>query len=491
MDFLELVRGPLAYQQKAPITFLWITRLSVMLFGKGEMALRLFSFICSIVSLLVFLPVARHFLKPFGVAVALSILAFSGPLVFHGVEAKQYSVEILATIVCLYLYIRFRGKTDSVSLLLWGFWGAVVVWFSYPAIFVLAGIAFAICFTYLIKRDWNLLFPSIIPFSLWLISFAINYLFFTQKHHEGSEWLVQWFRNRDAFMPLPPTSVSDLAWFFHAAYMTMRFSLGLLWIYFTHENPFIQLLLRMSVLPLLLGMAGVISFFKYDKQVLLILMFPCLLALIASGLEIFPFFERLTVFMAPLFILLIVHGCEKVMTLFPAQSKWKYAIPALLLAGPFMNSTLQVINTELFGEHKHSNQRAGFLFINNRLQKGDQVYMFWNNLHFYQYYKEAYNLNFEAVQGKDIKFESTDIEDYQHRLDNQINSYAGSERVWIMYNKFHKYEIGEMENQIPWYDNEKVIPGELLHDRFSAIGKEIESYETGEFRVSLFDLSGK
>jgi hypothetical protein len=289
MDFLELVKGPLAYQQKAPITFLWITRLSVMLFGKGEMALRLFSFICSIISLLVFLPVARYFLKPLGVAVALGILALSGPLVFHGVEAKQYSVELLATIICLYLYTRFRGKTDSASLLLWGLWGAIVVWFSYPAIFVFAGIAFAICLTHLFKRDWNSLFRSIFPFSLWLISFAINYLFFTQKHHEGSEWLVQWFRNKDAFMPLPPTSVSDLAWFFHAAYMTMRFSLGLLWIYFTHENQFIQLLLRMPMLPLLMGVAGVISFFKYDKPVLLILIFPCLLALIASGVEIFPF----------------------------------------------------------------------------------------------------------------------------------------------------------------------------------------------------------
>jgi hypothetical protein len=195
--------------------------------------------------------------------------------------------------------------------------------------------------------------------------------------------------------------------------------------------------------------------------------------------------------MAPLFILLIVYGCEKIMTLFPAQSKWKYVIPALLLAGPLMNSTLQIINTKLFGEHKYSDQRAGFLFINDRLQKGDQVYMFWNNLHFYQYYKEAYNLNFEAVQGRDVKFESTDIEDYQQRLDSQINSYAGKKRVWIMYNKFHKYEIGEMENQIPWYDKEEVIPGNLLHNRFSAIGKEIESYETGEFKISLFDLSGK
>jgi 4-amino-4-deoxy-L-arabinose transferase-like glycosyltransferase len=491
MNFVELIKGPLAYQQKAPITFLWITRLSVIIFGKGEMALRLFSFICGIVSLLVFLPVARYFLKPLGVAIALAILALSGPLVFHAVEAKQYSVEVLATIVALYLYTKYHLKMNFMSLILWGLSGAVIVWFSYPAIFVLAGIAFAVCLTYLVKRDWTSLFRSILPFSMWLVSFAISYLFFTQKHHEGSEWLVQWFRDRGAFMPMPPTSVSDLGWFFHTAYMTLRFSLGLLWIYFTHDNKVIQLLLRMPMLPLLLAVIGLVSFFKHNKQELMILTFPCLLALVASGMEIFPFFERLTVFLAPLLILLIVHGCEKAMTLLPTHSKWKYVIPALLLAGPIMNSAMQLFNTGLFGEHKSSAQREGFLFINDRLQKDDQVYMFWNNLHFYQYYKEAYNLDFEAVQGKDVKFESADLQDYQQRLDNQIKPYAGKKRVWVMYNKYHKYEIGEMENQIPWYDKESIIPGQILYERFSAIGKELDSYETSEFRVSLFDLSGQ
>lgn len=46
-----------------------------------------------------------------------------------------------------------------------------------------------------------------------------------------------------------------------------------------------------------------------------------------------------------------------------------------------------------------------------------------------------------------------------------------------------------MEDQIPWYDKEDIKPGQILHEHFSALGKELDSYQTGEFRVSLFDLS--
>lgn len=421
MDFFELATQPLEYQQKAPIGFLWMVRLCVIIFGNQEMALRLFSTICGIVTLLLFLPVARFFLKPLGVAVSMGILAMAGPLVFHAVEVKQYSVELLATVIALYLYIRYHNKTDYRSLLLWGIWGALVVWFSYPSIFILAGIAFAVCLSYLINRSWSSLLRSIFPFSLWLISFAINYFLFTYKHlGPNSDWLLHWFKVRGAFMPLPPSSLSDLLWFFHTAYMTMRFTLGLLWIYFTHDNQLIQLVIRMPWLPLIIGGAGLISFYRQSRQFLMVLIFPCLLALFASALEIFPFYERLTVFLAPTFIILIARGCEKIMALIPTNSRWKYALPVILLAGPFMNSIIQLANPKLFGEHKFSEQRESFIYINDRLQQDDVVYVFWNDLHAYRYYKEAYSLKYDIIQGNDVKYVSSNINEYQANLENEI-----------------------------------------------------------------------
>ena len=48
MSFWELVAGSFMYEQKAPIGYLWAVKLCVLLLGKQEEALRLFSLLCGI-----------------------------------------------------------------------------------------------------------------------------------------------------------------------------------------------------------------------------------------------------------------------------------------------------------------------------------------------------------------------------------------------------------------------------------------------------------
>lgn len=139
MNFQELATQTLDYQQKAPIGVLWIVKLLVNLWGTNEMVLRLFPLLCGIVSLFVFLPVVKYFLRPMGVIVAIGILALAPPLIFHSVEIKQYATELLATILLFYLYIRYKDINTISALFLWGFWIAVIIWFSYSALFIFAG----------------------------------------------------------------------------------------------------------------------------------------------------------------------------------------------------------------------------------------------------------------------------------------------------------------------------------------------------------------
>jgi len=163
MNFLELTAPMLDYEQKAPLGFLWIERVMVLLFGNGEMALRLFPLLCGIASLFLFRPVARYFLKPVGVVVAMGILAAAPPLIYHAVEAKQYSTELFATVIALFLYTRFHKQMALPSLLLWGVSGALLLWFSFSSIFILAGMAMGICLHYLIKKNGGTFF---VPLSL-------------------------------------------------------------------------------------------------------------------------------------------------------------------------------------------------------------------------------------------------------------------------------------------------------------------------------------
>ena len=61
-SFLELLK-PLDYHQVVPFGFLTIEKLLVQSFGNNEYILRMFPFICGIISLFLFYRVAKHTIK--------------------------------------------------------------------------------------------------------------------------------------------------------------------------------------------------------------------------------------------------------------------------------------------------------------------------------------------------------------------------------------------------------------------------------------------
>lgn len=491
LDFLSLATGPLEYEQKAPIGFLWLSKLSVLLFGMGEKALRLVPLISGIISLFVFVPVARYFLQPLGAFIALVILAVAPPLIFHAVEAKQYSTELLGTIIILYLYIQFHEKRDLKSLLLWGLLGVILLLFSLSSIFVMAGLASAVSLHHLYKKDWNSFFKHLLPFSIWMIGFVAYYLIFLAKNAD-SEWLKYWFEVRGGFMPMPPDSVSDIKWFAHAVYDFQRYPLGLMWTDFTHENQMIRALFRLPLIPLLLFSSGILALGKANIKHCMILVFPLLLTMLASGLKFYPFYERLLVFLAPLSIILIAYGCIYAYNWAASYGKIRYIIPALLVAAPLVSSAKQVINTNYFGDYKRSLQRSAFLYVDERLLPQDEVYVNWNSQHSYRFYKEAYKLKYDAMIGNDPRFISTNYDEYFTHLEPELKAMDGKKRVWLIYHRRVWLKIGDYDEQPAWYFKENVPGGgDLLHEKFKSMGKEIDSYQTGEFKVSLFDLSAE
>jgi uncharacterized membrane protein YuzA (DUF378 family) len=488
MNFLELTAPALDYEQKAPIGFLWLVKLAVILFGKGEMALRLIPLLAGIATLFVFLPVARCFLKPLGVVVAVGILALAPPLVYHAVEIKQYSTELLATVVALYLYIQFYKKTDFKSVWLWGLSGAFIIWFSYAAIFILAGMAGGLGFYYLIRRDWPALMRTTLVGTLWLLSFVINYFLFTNKYAD-SAWLVIWFQKEAGFMPFPPTSLADLKWFGSTLYRVFFYPLGFIWQSPPLTTRLGNLLLRIPVLPFLYLSAGLIAVFKQNNKFFWVLFLPVLLTLVASGLQIYPFYERLIVFLAPIFILFIAWGFDFLTHFLASAARWRYLFAVLLLAVPLASSAIQVFNPEYFGGYKKAYHRETLLYVNDHFQPGDVVYVYWNVQHTYKFYKEAYGLKFNAIEGKDVRYASDSTEEYFRNLTPDFKKIAGKKRVWVIYNKFYVIKIGDIVDT-PAYYYAELIDGEKLINKFLAMGQERQTYKTVDVNVHLFDFSG-
>ena len=341
MDFGQLARPALLYEQKAPVLFLWLCRAAVAVFGEREMALRLVPLLSGLAGLLLFVPVARALLRPLGAAVAVGALALAPPLIYHSVEIKQYSTELLATVVALWLFVRYRHRPGWVALTAWGLAGAALVWLSYAVIFVLVATAGAVSLSYLRRRNWPQLLRHALPFGLWAVSFGVNYLLFTSKYTE-SGWLVYWFETLGAFLP-PPTSWAALKWPFYQLYLALDYPLGLLLDRSVLGSALPRLLLR--VVPLGCFVAGLWAFLRQDRPLFLLLVFAVVLTMLASGLEKYPFYERLIVFLAPVFLLFIAGGCDYLSQWFARRAgsrRWVgVALVGLLLLPPLLASARQ------------------------------------------------------------------------------------------------------------------------------------------------------
>ena len=489
--FIDLVSTPLDYQQKAPIGFLWVVRLLVLLLGKSEMVLRLFSLLCGIASLFVFVPVARYFLKPTGVAIALAILAIAPPVIYHAVEIKQYSADLLATIVILWLYIRYHARATWQSLLQWGLLGFSINLFSYSAIFILAGMAGSLGLWYIYQNKWSLLFRSVPTFFMWLAGFVVSYYLLSYKYPD-SEWLMIYFRNEESFMPLLPTSLTEVSWFLKKLFSIVHYPLGLDW---TDRPPaaynvVLRTMMRMVLLPVLFLSIGLVYFFRKDKQNFMVLTFPIVLTLLASAFEFYPVLDRLILFWSPLLIILIAQGCYKSTNFISTTNKWRYVLPFLLLAPALANSAIQVVNPALFGGWKKSFQRESLFYIKDKFKPGDIVYVYWNNVPNYRVYQDMYNLKLDAVEGSDVRFISQDVNDFFKKLEPDYKHFSGKKRVWLIHNKLADVNMGDIPFKPDWYFA-KVAETEIIRDKFSELGKLIDSYQTSDVNVYLYDLTAK
>jgi hypothetical protein len=494
LSFTQILHQPLDFQQKAPIGYLLVVKFCTMLFGPREMGLRFFPLICGIASLFVFQPVARKFLGQLGLVVAIGILALAPPLVYHSVEAKQYGVELFGTILLLYNYIRYRDKTDMRSILVWGLWGAIIAWFSYSSVFIMAGLALTIGLKCLFEKRWVMLPKLILLFALWFGSFAVNYIIFTQKDaHTG--WLVYFFVKHEAFIPHSGEAIKWLAAHFIGFF---NYPLGLSWAVVYQHGPLYQMLYRVAWVPMILCVLGIYYLLKHDKWLLLLIFGTFLIVLAASAVKLYPFHERLTVFLAPLTILLLASGCEVVFSGSRFNKITRWALVLILLIGPAKNSFAEVFNTGLFGDYKKSYHREAFLYLNDHFRSGDTVYVSWDDLPAWHWYKKWYPLKYSAKEGTDFRYTSHNFPEYFAKLDSELKPFMGKKRVWVVSNNNFDIEIGDYIGQPAWYYVNGADGGVKKFDQWLVgKGKLIDSYNPDDsgivsnVSVRLMDLSGK
>ena len=136
--------GRLSLCQAAPPLFLWLEKGVALTLGDGAYTLRLPPFLASCAAMVLLAWAADRLLAPRAAAWAVLLFAVSEQLSWHACETKPYSFDVLTATVLLALYTATRNQSVGRRLLFFTLPAPVLIFLSYPAIFLYGGVLAAL-----------------------------------------------------------------------------------------------------------------------------------------------------------------------------------------------------------------------------------------------------------------------------------------------------------------------------------------------------------
>ncbi|MBK6903461.1 MAG: glycosyltransferase family 39 protein [Saprospirales bacterium] len=203
-DFFE----PLSYQQFAPPLFSWLVKMSTVLLGNTEFGLRLVPLLAGLASLYLFYRIATELIPSFPAQwMAVWIFSFHGQLLRYATECKQYGADVFAALLFIYLALaQSRRPFGWKQALGWALFGAAMIWFSMPLVFVLSGVGIYLLFHFWKRKDRKALWGMGLAIAAWLLSFGLFFLLLLRPDAEG-DYLQQY--HQPYFLPLLPGSMAE------------------------------------------------------------------------------------------------------------------------------------------------------------------------------------------------------------------------------------------------------------------------------------------
>jgi 4-amino-4-deoxy-L-arabinose transferase-like glycosyltransferase len=357
----------LAAGQSTPPLYLLSVWAVVQVLGGSEAALRAVSFLLGVGTLFLIWRLARSLVPLPASLLALAAVACSPVMVYYAKELKQYSGDAFFTVLIFYLAERVRARRGQRGWAALTMAGVLGLGFSHPLVFTLPVAAAVLWGTLPSRRSRVALLGAV-----WALAFAAYYLLFFRR--EVDPKLVTYWVEVAAFPDF--TGVKPLViWLGQALYEYFWYFLGEWGVYW---GP-----------PLLA--AGVLALLDQRRgRVLAYLLGPLLLALGAAALHLYPFMarsggNRLMLFSAPLFYLVVAAGAGTVLTwLWQKRQRWlALALSAVLLAAlhPVAN-----FRENLHPRHNREEIQPLVEHLKSQLRPGDLVYVYYFAIQPFNYY---------------------------------------------------------------------------------------------------------
>jgi hypothetical protein len=308
-SFLGLLR-PLDYAQSAPVGFLWMERVAVVLGGVNELALRALPFIAGCLLLVALWSLARRLLDVRYATLCLAFAALSPILVYYSNEVKPYIVDALVAVALTWLALDVLEAPDSRRAwrrLAGG--GVIGILLSTPAVFVLAGVGIALIAHPAIGRTRAGWVRLIGTGTLWVALFAVGY-FMIYRGTANSDYMQTIWSG--LFLTLPPRTLAQVA---NNASRTM-------WIETLFGENDAMLPPKTIVSVMLFSIVGAIVLLRRrGLPVALVVLLPFVATAAASFARLWPLTPRLLVCLVPAILLLLGAGLWALVSLLPARAR--------------------------------------------------------------------------------------------------------------------------------------------------------------------------
>lgn len=410
-SFAELLK-PLDHLQVAPIGFLMIEKLMVVLLGEHEFSLRLFPLLCFLTSIPLLYRAVKNLTKDIDRALmATAVFSVTLSLISYASEVKQYAVDVLCTVLFLSLASAQNPKITSRILLL-SFAGCVMIWFSNTSVILLFVLGMYFFWTEVLRqRRYAFLIPPI----CWVILFGVYYVFFIHNHPTRESMLNYW---NDDFMPFTIFSRS-----FYDFMVKSTINV------FGHLFGFRQFWL-IAVLIVTTGV--LLAFFKKQYKLLYLCIAPVLVHLILSGFHLYPFTGRLILYLLPFVIILYITACNNG---FYVLKEYLPKLPRILLLVSVVVICYPL--TYKFPVEKEEIKKS-LTVIESQIQQGEHVYVYNSAIKPLRFYQ---NIGYTQLRDQLI-LGSRNREDYRlHEV--ELQQLKG--KTWLLFSHIHQGNTGDSE----------------------------------------------
>lgn len=412
-SFFNLTTSILEWDQSSPILYLYIVKIITLIFGTSEMTLRifsLFSFIGVLVLVYILMDKAIKVRYPI---MSVAFISNISVLLYYSNEFKPYMCDCFSVLMVLYLYYLF--KENKIKLFPLSVVYAVLLWLSYPSIFFIGGVFIYEFILSILCKDKKIMFMTAFGGIIILISFFIMYIVWL-KPVANDDYMINYWQYYK--FPLVPKNIEDIK---------KMFSL------------FKEMIAGMASWSILIGYfitTGVLVTISKKNNYSIVILISTLLVLIASYIGKYPFYQRLMLFIYPIFSISIFIALDSLMM---ESKKWSKNIVIIGLIIIVLLSNFKSTNYLKENRRYNAGEETSRLieYVNEHIQENEMIYVYYHSIPVFSF-KNGYG-NLHIGENIDENIQNVILgEHFDNKYTKDIETILKLDKCYILFS--HRIE---------------------------------------------------